>query len=139
MSKLFVTCRSKIDPCRSCFEVLSELSFVGWNSASPICWMFLVEFDEKWWKFRKKCNLWDVSCWMRWKMKKISEIMQFVGCFLLNAIKNEENFGDNAISWMFLVKFDKKWRKFWKKCNLWDVSCWMRWKMKKIKENNAIF
>jgi hypothetical protein len=50
----------------------------------------------------------NVSCWMRWKMKKIKEIKQFFECFLLNAMKNEEN---NAIFWMFLVKCDEKWRK----------------------------
>jgi hypothetical protein len=27
---------------------------------------------------------------------------QFVGCFLLIAMKNEENFGYNEICWMFL-------------------------------------
>jgi hypothetical protein len=35
-------------------------------------------------------------------MKKIWEIMQFVGCFLFNAMKNEENLGNIAICWMFL-------------------------------------
>jgi hypothetical protein len=53
---------------------------------------------------------------MRWKMKKIKEIMQFFECFLLNAMKNEENKGNNAIFWMFLVECDEKWRKnaiFW--------------------------
>jgi hypothetical protein len=30
-------------------------------------------------------------------MKKIKEIMQFFKCFLLNAMKNEENKGNNAI------------------------------------------
>jgi hypothetical protein len=30
---------------------------------------------------------------------------------LLNAIKNEENKGNNAIFWMFLVECDEKWRK----------------------------
>jgi hypothetical protein len=30
---------------------------------------------------------------------------------LLNAMKNEENKGNNAIFWMFLVECDKKWRK----------------------------
>jgi hypothetical protein len=32
----------------------------------------------------------------------------------LNAMKNEENKGNNAIFWMFLVECDEKWRKFWK-------------------------
>ncbi len=41
-------------------------------------------------------------------MKKISEKMQFVGCFLLNAMKNEENWGNNAICWMFFVDCDEK-------------------------------
>jgi hypothetical protein len=41
-------------------------------------------------------------------MKKIKEKMQFVGYFLLNAMKNEENFGKNAICWMFLVECDEK-------------------------------
>ena len=62
--------------------------------------MFLVECDEKW----RKCK----------------EIMQYFECFLLNAMKNEENKGNyaifecfllnamkneenNAIFWMFLV------------------------------------
>jgi hypothetical protein len=31
--------------------------------------------------------------------------------FLLNALKNEENKGNNAMFWMFLVKCDEKWRK----------------------------
>jgi hypothetical protein len=39
--------------------------------------MFLVECDEK--------------------KKKIKEIMHFFECFLLNAMKNEENKGNNAI------------------------------------------
>jgi hypothetical protein len=30
---------------------------------------------------------------------------------LLNAMKNEENKGKNAIFWMFLVECDEKWRK----------------------------
>jgi hypothetical protein len=30
---------------------------------------------------------------------------------LLNAMKNEDNFGNNAIFWMFLVESDEKWRK----------------------------
>jgi hypothetical protein len=30
-------------------------------------------------------------------MKKTKEIMQFFECFLLNAMKNEENNGKNAI------------------------------------------
>jgi hypothetical protein len=30
---------------------------------------------------------------------------------LLNAMKNEENKGNNAIFWMFLVECDEKWRK----------------------------
>jgi hypothetical protein len=75
---------------------------------NAIVWMFLVECDEKWRKLRKLCNFLNVSCWMRWKMKKI---MQFFECFLLNAMKNEENKGKNAIFWMFLVECDKKWRK----------------------------
>ncbi len=29
--------------------------------------------------------------------------MQFIGCFLLNAMKNEENFGKNSICWIFLL------------------------------------
>ena len=54
--------------------------------------------------------------------------MQFFECFLLNAMKNEENKGNNAIFecfllnamknegnnaifWMFLVECDEKWRK----------------------------
>jgi hypothetical protein len=41
-------------------------------------------------------------------MKKIWEIMQFVGCFFLNAMKNEENFGKNAICRIFLVECDEK-------------------------------
>jgi hypothetical protein len=45
---------------------------------------------------------------MRWKMKKIKEIMQFLECFLLNAIKNKEN---KAIYRIFLVECDGKWRK----------------------------
>jgi hypothetical protein len=38
-------------------------------------------------------------------MKKIKEIMQFFECFLLNAMKNEEN---NAIFLMFIVECDEK-------------------------------
>jgi hypothetical protein len=34
--------------------------------------------------------------------------MIFVGCFLLNAMKNEENKINNAIFWMFLVECDEK-------------------------------
>jgi hypothetical protein len=34
---------------------------------------------------------------MRLKMKKIKEIMQFFECFLLNAMKKEENKGNNAL------------------------------------------
>jgi hypothetical protein len=41
-------------------------------------------------------------------MKKIKEIMQFLECFLLNAMKNEENKGKNAIFGIFLVECDKK-------------------------------
>jgi hypothetical protein len=41
-------------------------------------------------------------------MKKIKEIMQFCECFLLNAMKNEENKGNNAIFCMFLVECDEK-------------------------------
>jgi hypothetical protein len=36
-------------------------------------------------------------------MKKIKEIMQFVECFLLNAMKNEGNKGNNAIFECFLL------------------------------------
>jgi hypothetical protein len=38
--------------------------------------------------------------------------MQFFECFLLNAMKNEENNGKNAIFWMFLVECDEKLRKY---------------------------
>jgi hypothetical protein len=31
---------------------------------------------------------------------------------LLYAMENEENKGNNAIFWMFLVECDEKWRKF---------------------------
>jgi hypothetical protein len=41
-------------------------------------------------------------------MKKIKVIMQFLECFLLNAIKNEENKENNAIFGMFLVEWDEK-------------------------------
>jgi hypothetical protein len=41
-------------------------------------------------------------------MKKIKEIMQFLECFLFNAMKNEENKGNNAIFGMFLVECDEK-------------------------------
>jgi hypothetical protein len=44
-------------------------------------------------------------------MKKTKKTMQFFECFLLNAIKNEENKGVNAIFFMFLVKCDEKRRK----------------------------
>jgi hypothetical protein len=54
-------------------------------------------------------------------MKKISGKMQFVGCFLLNAMKNEENFGKNAICWMFLVECDEKCKKISEK----NAFCWM--------------
>ena len=33
--------------------------------------------------------------------------MQFLECFLLNAMENEENKGNNAIFLMFLVECDK--------------------------------
>jgi hypothetical protein len=36
-------------------------------------------------------------------MKKIKEIMQFFECFLLNAMTNEENKGNNAIFECFLL------------------------------------
>jgi hypothetical protein len=38
-------------------------------------------------------------------MKKIKELMQIFECFLLNAMKNEEN---NAFFGMCLVKCDEK-------------------------------
>jgi hypothetical protein len=41
-------------------------------------------------------------------MKKRKEIFIFFECFLLNAMKNEENKGNNAIFLMFLVECDKK-------------------------------
>jgi hypothetical protein len=41
-------------------------------------------------------------------MKKIKEIMQLLECFLLNAMENEENKGNNAIFLMFLVECDEK-------------------------------
>jgi hypothetical protein len=41
-------------------------------------------------------------------MKKIKEIMQIFECFLLNAMKNEENKGNNTIFSMFLVECDEK-------------------------------
>jgi hypothetical protein len=34
--------------------------------------------------------------------------MQFFECFLMNAMKNEENKGKIAIFWMFLVECDDK-------------------------------
>jgi hypothetical protein len=37
--------------------------------------------------------------------------MHFFECFLLNAMKNEENKGNNAIFWMFLVECHEKWKK----------------------------
>ncbi len=37
--------------------------------------------------------------------------MQFFECFLLNAMKNEENKGNNAIFRMFLGECDEKRRK----------------------------
>jgi hypothetical protein len=40
-------------------------------------------------------------------MKKIKEIMQFFECFLLNAMKNEENKGNNAIFKCFLLNVSK--------------------------------
>jgi hypothetical protein len=55
---------------------------------NAILWMFLVECDAKW----RKCK----------------EIMQFFECFLLKAMKNEENKGNNAIFWTFLVECDEK-------------------------------
>jgi hypothetical protein len=36
-------------------------------------------------------------------MKKIKEIMQLFECFLLNAMKNKENKGNNAIFECFLL------------------------------------
>jgi hypothetical protein len=41
-------------------------------------------------------------------MKKIKQIMQFFECFLLNAMKNEENKGNNSIFLMFFVECDEK-------------------------------
>jgi hypothetical protein len=64
---------------------------------NAIFWMFLVECDEKWGKCKEIMQFFNVSCWMRWKMKKIKRKMQFLECFLLNAMKNEENKGNNAI------------------------------------------
>jgi hypothetical protein len=53
-------------------------------------------------------------------MKKISEKIQFVGCFLLNAMKNEENFGNNLTCWIFLLNAMKN------KENLGNNAiCWM--------------
>jgi hypothetical protein len=46
--------------------------------------------------------------------------------FLLNALKNEENKGNNAMFWMFLVKCDEKWRKCKEIMQFFNVSCWMR-------------
>jgi hypothetical protein len=42
------------------------------------------------------------------KNEKIKEIIIFFECFLLNAMKNEENKGNNAIFLMFLVECDIK-------------------------------
>jgi hypothetical protein len=41
-------------------------------------------------------------------MKKIKAVMQFFECFLLNALKNEENKGNISIFGMFLVECDEK-------------------------------
>jgi hypothetical protein len=38
----------------------------------------------------------------------MKKIIQFFECFLLNAIKNEENKGNNAMFLMFLVEYDEK-------------------------------
>jgi hypothetical protein len=38
----------------------------------------------------------------------MKKIMQFFECFLLNAMKNEENKGNNAIFLKFLVECDEK-------------------------------
>jgi hypothetical protein len=38
----------------------------------------------------------------------MKKIMQFLECFLLNAMKNEENKGNNAIFGIFLVESDEK-------------------------------
>jgi hypothetical protein len=38
----------------------------------------------------------------------MKKIFQFFECFLLNAMKNEENKGNNAIFLMFLVVYDGK-------------------------------
>jgi hypothetical protein len=43
-------------------------------------------------------------------MKKIKEIMQFFEGVLLNAIKNEENKGNNAIFGMFTFLLYVHWR-----------------------------
>jgi hypothetical protein len=45
---------------------------------------------------------------MRWKKKKIKEIMRFFEFFLLNAMKNEENKGNNAVLIKFFVECDEK-------------------------------
>jgi hypothetical protein len=42
------------------------------------------------------------------KNEEKKEIMQFFECFLLNAMKNEENKGNDAIFLMFLVECDEK-------------------------------
>jgi hypothetical protein len=64
--------------------------------------------------------------------------MQFFECFLLNAIKNEENKENNAIFWMFLVECLEKWRK---KEILQFFECCLLNAMKNEENlgNNAIF
>jgi hypothetical protein len=68
-------------------------------------------------------------------MKKIKEIMQFFECFLLNAMKKEENKGNNAIFEYFLLNAMKK-KKIKVKMQFFD--CFLLNAMKNEKKN-AIF
>jgi hypothetical protein len=65
--------------------------------------------------------------------------MQFFQCFLLNAIKNEENKGNNVIFWMFLVECHEKWRKCKEIMQFFDFVLLNAIKNEEKKGNNASF
>jgi hypothetical protein len=72
-------------------------------------------------------------------MKKIKKIMQFLECFLFNAMKNEENTGNNAIFGMFLVECDKKMKKIKEIMQCFECFLLNAMKNEENKGNNVIF
>jgi hypothetical protein len=58
---------------------------------------------------------------------------------LLNAMKNEENKGNNAIFGIFLVESDEKWRKCKEIMQFFECFLLNAMKSEENKENNAIF